>query len=157
MADGWELFYFQTLEVDPLADLDQDGICNCIEFLYGTSPAQPSTSPLQISIVNSEGQSKLRLLFPRRLGLSPLPYYYESSTDLVDWTVPANLTETTVATDEIEGVPVEWVQVLLPAPTDTGFVRSRSDANMVGADFSPCTASDDPPRVAERRQHRPGC
>jgi hypothetical protein len=123
MADGWELFYFQTLEVDPLADLDQDGICNCIEFLYGTSPAQPSTSPLQISIVNSEGQSKLRLLFPRRLGLSPLPYYYESSTDLVDWTVPANLTETTVATDEIEGVPVEWVQVLLPAPTDTGFVR----------------------------------
>jgi hypothetical protein len=126
MTDGWELEHFGTLQVDPAGDVDRDGLCNALEYVFATSPTQASANPLQLSLGSPGGRPTLRIVYPRRAGLAPLPYVYETSPDLVHWSVAQNLSESTLGTATVEGVAVENMEVLIPATNSVGgFLRFR--------------------------------
>jgi hypothetical protein len=124
LADAWEATYFGTLDADPSGDEDSDGLRNFEEYLFGTSPVQASTNPVQVSAYRDGGQMRIRLIFPRRAGLSPQPYGFVISSDLTQWTTAGGVSETVLSTQTVDGVEVETVEALIPSPSLTmGFVR----------------------------------
>ncbi len=47
LPDWWQMEYFGTLNVDPYADPDNDGLCNLDEYILGTNPTNAnSLTPL---------------------------------------------------------------------------------------------------------------
>ena len=126
ISDAWEAGYFATLDVDPAGDDDQDGIPNFQEYLFATSPVQASPDPIELSAADVGGKPVLRIVFPRRKGLSPQPYDFVISSDLRQWTVAQNVSEAVLSTQTVGGVQIETVEALIPA-TDpiSGFVRFR--------------------------------
>jgi hypothetical protein len=126
ISDAWEATYFGALDVDPAGDDDGDGIPNFLEYLFVTSPIQASANPVQVSATTVGDQMAIRLVFPRRVGLSPRPYEYVISSDLMQWTDALNVSETVLSTQNVEGVQVETVQTLIPTSSPvSGFVQFR--------------------------------
>jgi hypothetical protein len=126
IPDAWEAVQFLSLGVNMEADGDKDGISNAMEYLFGTSPTQPNISPLQVSVSNLTGRKSLRLVFPRRAGLTPCPYAYETSEDLKTWAAAQDTSETVLGTQVVNGVQLETVEALFPATNSLGgFVRIK--------------------------------
>jgi hypothetical protein len=68
----------------------------------------------------------IRLVFPRRAGLLPRPYEYVFSSDLTQWATVANVSETVLSTQHVDGVQIETVEALIPASNPvSGYVRLR--------------------------------
>jgi uncharacterized repeat protein (TIGR01451 family) len=124
VPDGWELGFFGRLDFDLGADPDGDGISNVFEYLLCTSPVEHSRHSFQGALVHAEGQSRLRLVFTRRGGLNARPYVYEVSNDLAFWAAANAVSETVLSTQQVEGIPVETVEALVPASeANAAFVR----------------------------------
>ena len=124
LPDSWEATWFAALDVDPTGDPDNDGLLNCFEFLFGTSPMAPSESPLRVSAMSAGDATAIRLVFPRRSGLkSP---GFDVSSDLINWDPASNFAESVLSTGVVEGVTVDTVEVTIPVQgSDELFVRTR--------------------------------
>lgn len=129
ISDAWEAANFGTLQADLQFDPDGDGIASALEYFFGTSPFQSSSSPLQMSLSGSGNNlaaspASIRLVFPRRAGLAVGFYRFESSPDLTNWGLAVGVTQTVLSTETIDGVVIETVEALIPSPDPTsGFVR----------------------------------
>ncbi len=53
LPDNWCLEYYNTLNVDPYADPDGDGLCNLTEYLLGSNP----TNAHSISAIHTDAQA----------------------------------------------------------------------------------------------------
>ncbi len=71
-------------EQAPLADPDQDGQSNLLEYFHNTSPTQPS-SAASMSITRRLGTNTYRLRFRRNKTTNGLSVNYQWSTDLTNW------------------------------------------------------------------------
>ena len=74
-----------------LADPDNDGVVNLMEYAFNLSPevADQSALPqihLQTQTVNGQPGTYLTVQFPRQLGTSNLTYILQGSSDLISWT-----------------------------------------------------------------------
>jgi hypothetical protein len=70
--------------------------------------------------------SSLRLVFPRRAGLAPAFYGFETSPDLAFWTPAVGVRETVLSTEVIDGVAMEVVEAVVPLPNaQPAFVHLR--------------------------------
>ncbi len=72
------------------ADPDGDGVSNLLEFLAGSSPLQPSATPLEmLPEIEVDGVAYLRFRYVRVPPPSSLSVAVETSADLVTWSEPA--------------------------------------------------------------------
>ncbi|MFL6515837.1 MAG: hypothetical protein ACJ8M1_12530 [Chthoniobacterales bacterium] len=126
VSDQWEATYFGTFNVSPGADPDRDGIANAWEYLFGTSPTQSNGSPVQTTRKIDNGQANIHLVFPRRAGLAPQTYGYETSTNLQQWNPASGVIETVVATQTLNGIQFDTIDAAIPAPLpNVGFARLK--------------------------------
>ncbi len=124
IADAWEAANYNSLGSSPLADSDHDSIPSSLEYFFGTSPLQPNGNMVQSALVSQGGLKFIRLVFPRRAGLTGPGPGYESTGDFITWTPETNAQETILSTRTVGGTSIETVEVLIPAPPgDRGFVR----------------------------------
>lgn len=125
ISDAWEATFFGSLAVNPAGDDDHDGTPNFLEYLFGTSPVEESSEPLQVSAVQLPGgQPALRIVFPRRTGVPPSAYGFVVSADLTQWTPAQNVSQTVLSTQTVGGVPMETVEALIPTSSSfSSFVR----------------------------------
>ena len=71
-------------------------------------------------------QTALRLVFPRRAGLSLRPYEYVISSELTQWTPVLTVSETVLSTKTVGGIQIETVEALIPASDPvSAFVRIK--------------------------------
>jgi len=140
ISDQWEVASFGSLLTSLAGDFDADGIPDALEYLFATSPHESSALPLTVSSADSTPQGGtggpnasgpagriLRVVFPRRSGVSPLSYIFETSSTLLVWATAEDVTETVLSTSATgDGVSVDTVEAVIPAPQpDRGFVRLR--------------------------------
>lgn len=69
---------------DPLADTDRDGVPAILEYVHGTSDADPAAGPGLVT-AGPAGQPWFTLSYPRRLGTDAARVWVEASTDLRTW------------------------------------------------------------------------
>ena len=85
-----------------------------------------ATLTVQVSAAAIGDQIAIRLVFPRRAGLAPRPYEYVISSDLTQWVPALNVSETVLATQTVDGIPIETVETLIPTSNPvSGFVRFK--------------------------------
>lgn len=126
ISDQWAATYFGTLNVDSSADPDGDGIPNALEYLFGTSPIQSNANPMQVSTTTDNGETIIHIIFPRRVGLAPEAYGFETSAGLQQWDAAQGVTETVLSTQTVDGVQVDTVDAAIPSPApDHGFARLK--------------------------------
>lgn len=77
MADAWEVANFGSLNVDPNADPDHDGMSNYAEFIAGTNPNNPD-SVLRFTDVEPQGGGILL----NWQGTTNVTYYLQRSENL---------------------------------------------------------------------------
>jgi hypothetical protein len=85
ISDNWAVSYFGTVTVDSSADSDRDGVPNALEYFFGTSPVASDATSIGTSVSTGISGSTMHLTFPRRPGLSPQAYRFETSLDLREW------------------------------------------------------------------------
>jgi len=94
--------------------------------LFGTSPIQASSNPIQITRSTIDGETTLHLIFPRRVGLAPPSYGYETSADLQQWDPAQGVTETILSSQNVGGVQIDTIDAAIPFPGATiDFARLR--------------------------------
>lgn len=126
ISDAWSARYFGSLSCNKTGDADGDGICNVLEYLFGTSPVAATEAPMETRIESQSGETILHVVYPRRAGLSSNCRYLKS-TDLADWQQSASVNETIVGSETIGGETIETVDAVVPfGPGATsGFVRIK--------------------------------
>ncbi|MDB6136624.1 MAG: hypothetical protein JWM59_4867 [Verrucomicrobiales bacterium] len=123
----WRQTHFGTTEDSGqsanLADSDQDGLANLLEYALGTEP-KAATAPL-LEMTSEGGQWTLR--FPRRSGSGQVVLTLQSSADLEIWTAVAHSENgNAVTTADLDATATETagengivaVRVALPASTE---------------------------------------
>jgi len=126
IEDAWAAKYYGRIDVDPAEDGDHDGISAAFEYLYGSSPASASSSPLTVSATATGANDTIRLVFRRRAGLSVEPYRIEASDLAAEWTPATVTSETILSTQTVDGIALETVEALIASPgTGRGFVRLK--------------------------------
>jgi len=127
IADGWALTHFGTATPGLDDDGDHDGIGAAFEYLFGASPEAFTASPLQLSVGNAAGGGKvIHLIYPRRVGIAAGSYRIEATHDPGSWAAATGVTETVLSTQTVNGVVIETVEALVPAPAGgRGFVRLK--------------------------------
>lgn len=82
----------------PEQDADGDGIPNVLEFVLGSPPQVPNVLPsTPVSVLRDGGADYLQILIPRRADRTAT-MRVERSTNLVDWTSGASVTQVTAET-----------------------------------------------------------
>ena len=74
----------------PEADLDRDGMSALLEHFFGSSELVASGSPVRIELSPDGG---LILEFPRNAGAEDLQMHFETSSDLVSWSLEEAILE----------------------------------------------------------------
>lgn len=104
---------------DPIADADHDGVPAILEYVLGTSDADPAVGPGLIQ-AGPVGGLWFTLSYPRRLGTEDARIRVESSTDLNTWSAAIPL----AADPPIDGIRREtWGAPTSGRPTQ--FLRLR--------------------------------
>ena len=113
MHDDWEVEAYGSLETDPSADDDGDGLSNRAEYLFGLDPQDPaSNSPIVSPLDPASGEFEYRRTTTQ---IESLTYRVETSPDLGNWTEQVAV-ETIVSSDaNSEVVRVSLAQSLLDA------------------------------------------
>ncbi|MED5587167.1 MAG: CotH kinase family protein [Verrucomicrobiota bacterium] len=88
----WRTLFFSAAEIatpsisGPLADADNDGVANVLEYLLATDPRNPGSSrPLGISAVGLAGERRLEITLTIRNQASGFTARIESSETLGEW------------------------------------------------------------------------
>ena len=91
----WRTLFFSAAEIanpaisGPLADADQDGVANILEYLLATDPRNPgSNRPLGISSVSLAGERRLELTLLLRDQVAGFTAVIELSETLGEWSGP---------------------------------------------------------------------
>jgi hypothetical protein len=85
-----------------------------LAYLFGMTPGQGGTSPVQTTAAtDSSNHPVIRMVFPRRAGLSPKPYRIDLSCDLSQWSPASSVTENVLSTQTVNGVSIETVECLI--------------------------------------------
>jgi hypothetical protein len=126
ISDAWEATYFGTLGYGAGSDPEGDGLTNAFEWMFGTSPVQATSSPLQLSLQKMDQGNVIHLVFPRRVGVAPSSYGYDTTTNLTQWSPAQAVSEAVLSTMTINGVQVQIIDASIPAPDNDGaFARLR--------------------------------
>jgi hypothetical protein len=126
-VDAWRRTHFSTGELaDPaisgdLADPDQDGLANLLEYALGLDPKTADASPLSARIESGQ----FTLTYARSQTAPDVVLVLETSADLVHWSAdPAQFAPlASVDAGAVERITVRLVTP--PAPGDPTFVRLR--------------------------------
>ncbi|MEI8121430.1 MAG: proprotein convertase P-domain-containing protein [bacterium] len=130
---AWQTNSFTPLQLaipsntNPMADPDNDGYCNVLEYAFNSDPhvTQSVPSKLSVSLERVNGVLTPVFSYPRRAGLRDILYSEETSTNLVNWTT--NSTTLIQATSDTNGI-TETVKTALTTPSgqqDKTFFRVR--------------------------------
>ncbi|MCW1923453.1 hypothetical protein OKA05_12890 [Luteolibacter arcticus] len=122
VADTWENMHFETLDSEPDADADADGLQNLIEYLFGSSPEEASENPLKFSLKEEPDAPAMILEFPRRNNL-PRSYQIQTSENLDSWSNAIGVVETVVATQASGDATIDTVRAEIPLPEGHRFAR----------------------------------
>ena len=85
ILDSWETAMFGNANPGnnlPAQDPDGDGICNLLEYAFGTDPLHANACPLSTSVETVDGQQYFRLSIPKNPQAANLAYFAESTADL---------------------------------------------------------------------------
>jgi hypothetical protein len=132
---AWQRLYFSPAEIalpmttGPLADFDNDGITNLLEFAFNLDPSfneratmLPNTGLRGLPVVSVEtisGADHVTIEFVRRIGGSGsgLSYTPQFSSDLSDWQA--------VGTETMVAINPRWERVKIVDPLTTGSTTKR--------------------------------
>ncbi len=86
----WRARFFRldaaTTTTDPLADPDNDGLSNFVEYVSGTSPTTPASRPeTSISLVQIDVNTHAAFTYVRQPGLTDATARVETSADATTW------------------------------------------------------------------------
>jgi hypothetical protein len=107
-------------------DIDEDGIADVLEWLFGTSAEHPDSHPITLGDLPDSTDPTLHILFPRRADVSATAYTIETSPDLQEWTEAQDVVETVAEAETINGVLIEQVSAAIPVSASSSlYVRIR--------------------------------
>ncbi|PYI88063.1 MAG: hypothetical protein DME26_04240 [Verrucomicrobia bacterium] len=133
--DRWRTSYFSSTDLqDPtkeatlwgdLADPDNDGRNNLMEFALGLNPlgSEPQDTVLVSGTVNSGGNQYLTLTFNSRINEPLLQYLVEVSADNATWSTTAQRVSNTPINSDFERVT--WQDTVPITPQAARFIRLR--------------------------------
>ena len=111
----WQDAYFEEAEggaggllAEPLADPDQDGVVNLMEYALGTSPVTPGRDGLPYMAWESDSGTSPVFRFERPRALPGVHYRIEVSSDLEDW---RSVEEGALLSTSVEDLGDGWEQV----------------------------------------------
>jgi hypothetical protein len=119
--ESWVAMKFGGMDpalTDSLADPDNDGQPNLLEFASGSDPLQANNSSFAIE---RDAEGSLHLSYPRRSGLSGLVYTVLKSDDLINWSPVAD--EEFESFQIIPGTPLERVNGTIANISQRTFFR----------------------------------
>jgi len=101
----WQSMYFaggsSNPDAAPMADPDQDGIVNLLEYAYGTSPVAYNLAPLTFDTETVGGNRYLRLTMPKNPNATDLLYQVEAANSVASpasWSASGLIIETNTST-----------------------------------------------------------
>ena len=88
----------------PLADADNDGVANVLEYLLATNPRNPSSNrPLGISSVGVAGQRQLEITLTLKNQVTGFTAVIDSSETLEAWNLPGQQLTLWTTTENDDG------------------------------------------------------
>jgi hypothetical protein len=125
-SDAWSSTHFNSLNVNSAGDDDGDSIPNFLEYVFGTSPVQPTANPMQVSAAMIAGKPALRVVFPRRADLRPQSWEFVVSSNLTQWATASGVTEKVLSSQSSDGVQMDTIETLIPGNDPaSSFVRFK--------------------------------
>ena len=130
----WQSGFFNSTQLanpaisGDLADFDNDGIPNLLEYLFGGNPTLPSSGLLP-TLSKAPGSSSLTFTYKRKIASIGVTQVIEHSTNLTNAWGPAIHSQSgvTIATTAVPGdATVEQVTVTIPSTSTSRFVRLKA-------------------------------
>ena len=112
----------------PVADYDNDGIPNLLEYLLGGNPTLPNSGLLPV-VTKAPGSSNLVFIYKRKIAATGITQVIEHATSLSPPWTPAvhGAGGVTIVTTSVPGdATVEQVSVTIPSTSNNRFVRLRA-------------------------------
>ena len=110
MDFDWRTLFFSASEIanpsisGPLADADNDGVANVLEYLLATNPRNPSSNrPLGISSVGVAGQRQLEITLTLKNQVTGFTAVIDSSETLEAWNLPGQQLTLWTTTENDDG------------------------------------------------------
>ncbi len=124
IADWWEIYYFGSTGIDPLAK-SADGIPYLLKFALGMDPWADSVG--QLPMISLEG-ANVSLYFRKARAATNLDYLVQGSPDLLTWTDLTTATDTALSQPPVTGLSDEWIdtyRVSVPQSGNKYFLRLK--------------------------------